>query len=338
MKQRVIIIGAGISGLYAAMQLEQQFEVTILEARERVGGRAFSINGHDMGPSWIWSHHKHALNLASLLGLEMFLQYTEGMALYQAADVQLFNPPPQEPAARIAGGVGALAEAMKNSLSEVQIKLGEAVVSVSKKDDFLHVTTNSTEYEADFVINTLPPRLAANLAYSPPLSTFQAELLRSIPTWMGYVVKVVITYDKAFWRDAGLSGFAFCNSRPLSELHDAVTQNEAALFGFAGSRYVDDDFKVKVVEQLTTLFGAKAKEYTKIYVVDWNKEGFTAVAEDLAPLRSHPEYGYNVSAMDEKLLFSGTESSFSEGGYIEGALSGALQSVEKLKRFRAQSL
>lgn len=330
MKQRVIIIGAGISGLYAAMQLEQQFEVTLLEARERIGGRALSINGHDLGPSWIWSHHKYALELVSILGLEMFLQYTEGLALYQAADVQSFNPPPQEPAARIAGGVGALTEAIVKRLNKTQIRLNEAVVSIIKKSEGLQVCTKDKDYEADFVINTLPPRIASKIEYSPPLPPSQIELLRSIPTWMGYVTKVVVTYERAFWRDAGLSGFAFCSKRPLSEVHDAVTQDEAALFGFAGSGYVDSDFKAKVIEQLSVLFGPKANEYKEIYIVDWNKEPFTAVQEDMAPLTSHPQYGYEITAMDEKLLFAGTESSFSEGGYIEGAIRSALQNIEKV--------
>ncbi|MDM5272592.1 FAD-dependent oxidoreductase [Sulfurovum sp. zt1-1] len=330
MKQRIIIIGAGISGLYAAMQLEQQFEVTILEARERVGGRALSINGHDLGPSWIWSHHKHALELVSSLGLEMFLQYTEGLALYQTTDVQCFNPPPQEPAARIVGGIGAFTEAIVNSLSKTQIRLNEAVTSIVKKSEGLQVYTKNTNYEADFVINTMPPRIAANIEYSPPLPFSQVELLRSIPTWMGYVVKVVVTYETAFWRDEGLSGFAFCHSRPLSEVHDAVTKDEAALFGFAGSRYADNDFKEKVIEQLTKLFGHKAKEYKNIYVVDWNREAFTAVIEDMAPLASHPQYGYDINAMDGKLLFAGTESSFGEGGYIEGAIRSALRNIDKV--------
>lgn len=336
MKQRVIIIGAGISGLYTAMQLEKQYEVTILEARERVGGRALSINGHDLGPSWIWSHHKHALELVSSLGLEMFLQYTQGLALYQATDVQKFNAPPQEPSARIIGGVGALAESIASSLNKTKIRLNEAVKQVAKKSEGVQVFTQNRHYEADFVINTLPPRIAANIEYSPPLPSSQLELLRSIPTWMGHVVKVVVTYERAFWRDTGLSGFAFCSSRPLSEVHDAVTRDEAALFGFAASRHVESDFSEKVIEQLTMLFGPKAKEYSKIYVVDWNKEVFTAVQEDMAPLASHPQYGYDIDAMEGKLLFAGTESSYSEGGYIEGAIRSALDTVEKVLKISKQ--
>jgi monoamine oxidase len=43
MKQSVVIIGAGISGLYAAMLLEKAgVDYVILEARDRTGGRVLS--------------------------------------------------------------------------------------------------------------------------------------------------------------------------------------------------------------------------------------------------------------------------------------------------------
>jgi phytoene dehydrogenase-like protein len=44
MAPRVCIIGAGISGLRcAAVLLENSFDVTILEARDRIGGRVGTL-------------------------------------------------------------------------------------------------------------------------------------------------------------------------------------------------------------------------------------------------------------------------------------------------------
>jgi phytoene desaturase len=58
-KSKVIVIGAGFSGLAAASLLAQSgFDVTVLEKNSSPGGRArkFAENGFtfDMGPSWYW--------------------------------------------------------------------------------------------------------------------------------------------------------------------------------------------------------------------------------------------------------------------------------------------
>ena len=55
-KKKLVIIGAGLSGLYSAVLLQDMYDVTIMEARNRTGGRIMGTDGHDMGPSWIWTH------------------------------------------------------------------------------------------------------------------------------------------------------------------------------------------------------------------------------------------------------------------------------------------
>ena len=59
MPQRVLVIGAGFSGLSVATSLAQKgYDVTIVEKNEMAGGRArvFRADGFtfDMGPSWYW--------------------------------------------------------------------------------------------------------------------------------------------------------------------------------------------------------------------------------------------------------------------------------------------
>ena len=74
-KKDLIIIGAGLSGLYAATLLQDKFNIIILEARERLGGRIYTQEGHDLGPSWIWPHQHHILSLIKELELNLFSQY-----------------------------------------------------------------------------------------------------------------------------------------------------------------------------------------------------------------------------------------------------------------------
>ena len=50
MKKRVIVIGAGFAGLSAATNLaERGFDVTVLEGRQVLGGRAYSFKDKEMG-------------------------------------------------------------------------------------------------------------------------------------------------------------------------------------------------------------------------------------------------------------------------------------------------
>jgi monoamine oxidase len=330
-KKKLLIIGAGLSGLYSAVLLQDRYDVTILEARDRIGGRVMTRDGHDMGPSWIWAHQKNILQLIENLGLELFPQYTHGLALYDAPEgVQRFHPSAGVPSYRVKGGIVQIVAALEKQLDKA-IHLNESVLSLTQSEDKIVVETASKRYEADRVISTLPPRLAAeSIVYTPALPSALQTQLQHIPTWMGYAAKCVIEYKEAFWREEGLSGFAVSHLGPLGEIHDACTENKAALFGFVHSHAKMKSVEEAVITQLIRLYGTKAKHPSKLYLVDWKKEHFTSTSLDALPLREHPSYGSAATHFHDKLIFSGTESAYSEGGYLEGAIVAAAQTTRSL--------
>lgn len=78
-KKSCLIIGAGFAGLAAAFKLKNAgWDVTILEARSRFGGRVFSHRMAEnpnliceLGAEWVGEHHERIISLCKDFGLQL---------------------------------------------------------------------------------------------------------------------------------------------------------------------------------------------------------------------------------------------------------------------------
>jgi putrescine oxidase len=83
----VVVVGAGVTGLVAASELRDAgLRVTVLEARDRVGGRLWTnaVEGqmYEIGGQWVSPDQTALLDMLRKLGLETYARYRDGDSVY----------------------------------------------------------------------------------------------------------------------------------------------------------------------------------------------------------------------------------------------------------------
>jgi monoamine oxidase len=317
-----------------------------VEARSRIGGRIYTITGgedlaaFDLGPTWVWPHHPHILALADELGIERFSQFERGYALFDrgvGVAPQRFVPAGQEVAAqRLVGGAAALTERLLALLQHESVACGERVYRISDEADQVLVSARSQKgdvhYRAQHVVVTLPPRLAAQtIEYSPTLPPGVAHAMQSTQTWMGQAMKVLLIYERPFWRQQGISGLSVSAVGPVDQFHDAgpAHGDVGALFGWIGnqsrSRKLDpQERREEIVRQVVRMFGPEAVKVRDYAELNWAEEPFTTLPhEGVQPEEEAPQYGHPLLQIPQfrgRLHWAATEVSPVNGGYLDGAV------------------
>lgn len=72
----VVVVGAGIAGLYAALLLKRKgLSVLVLEDLDRIGGRITKSKGVDLGAQWFGPQHQLFITLLKEFGLSSYRQF-----------------------------------------------------------------------------------------------------------------------------------------------------------------------------------------------------------------------------------------------------------------------
>ena len=232
--RRVAIIGAGMAGLSAAHDLALDgHDVTVFEARNRIGGRILTDHSLgvplDLGASWIHGHRRNPLtDLADSLDLDR-VRMGEGFVIRGAAGRHM--PVRETPAwlenvisfqhlagadpeevnliaynaqfaypgrdMQILAGMDALFGALHGRFD---IRLGTPVRGISQSETgvALSLAGDGTE-TADAVLVTVPLGVlsAGDIAFDPPLPPERRAAMEGLR--MGLLEKLYLRFEAPFW-------------------------------------------------------------------------------------------------------------------------------------------
>lgn len=344
----IVIIGGGFSGLLIAYFLKKEgLTYQILEARNRMGGRIYTLRSDDeppieMGATWLGKKHHYLLDLLDDLDIDICQQYMGEKGYYEPMSVsppQLVDlPPSEEPSYRIAGGTDNIIQTLADTLAQDQIHLNQTVQIIRKTNTKLEIETESDLFKADFVISTLPPKLLVDsIDFSPSLPNELTHIATQTHTWMAESIKVALTFEEPFWRTPDSSGTIFSNVGPVSEMYDHSADNKYALKGFINNAYHTvsrEQRKQLVIEQLRRFYGGKVENYQSYRELVWQKEPFSYSNYE-QPIVPHQYNGHTIFQkpfLDQRLLIAGSETATEFPGYMDGVVESGQRVVRQLKQ------
>ena len=216
---RIVVVGAGMSGLVAAYELTRAgHDVTVLEARERVGGRVLSLRspfapGHyaEAGAARIRPEDDLTLGYARHFGLELDRFYPESGFFLGFRNGERVTIPPsaflsQWPDfVKIRGGSDRLPFAFAAAL-EGRVATASPVTDIVAGSTVRTTARDGRSYESDRVLVTVPVPLLSSIRFSPPLSAAKAEAMNGGFNYQS-ATRVFVRFRTRFWEAEGLNGW-----------------------------------------------------------------------------------------------------------------------------------
>ncbi|XP_020486249.2 probable flavin-containing monoamine oxidase A isoform X1 [Labrus bergylta] len=242
---------------------------------------------------------------------------------------------------KIKGGTQQLSEHLAERLGWKNVQLGSTVKAIWQDAEWARVMTAINTFMCRAVIVTCPPHLAAKIQYQPALPSQREFLTQNMP--VGHMIKFIITYQTAFWREKGLSGEIVAGSStdcPFCVTFDATSlSGNAALVGFIAGELATqwssregEERRKAVVSSLVRYLGPEAASFIHFEEKDWAKEDYSGgcPVNVMAPgLLTY--YHPSLRNPCGRIHWAGTETATQWCGYMSGAIqSGQRAALEVL--------
>ncbi|VDO05208.1 unnamed protein product [Haemonchus placei] len=253
-------------------------------------------------------------------------------------------------AMRVQGGTEQISKRLAEEIGKDKIVLHRVVerFEVDESNGITRVHTHSTNapydkiiYSCSQVICAVPLNQCAKISFSPPLPYLKQRLFES--AMPGNLIKFLVTFETAFWREEGWSGEVISTGRttspnevlPIICTYDFTSSSGIpAMIGFMSEEYSDmtkEDRCNAVVRDLMRVFGERAMVQFLDYEEKlWSKEPYIAGA---------PSIFMPCGTMDSWLVrrepfmtihFAGAETATKWIGWMEGAVESSLRTVHEV--------
>jgi monoamine oxidase len=227
----------------------------------------------------------------------------------------------------IVGGAQQMSQRLAAKLGDA-VRLSQPVRALRQNDHGVEVTTETgLVIAAKFAVVAMPPAAAAHIVFDPPLPPLRRDLHQRAP--MGRYFKVIVTYDRPFWREAGFSGEVASVRGPITATYDDDPgDGTGALLNFIGGDNAKDFAALSpdvqrqsVLSCLARWFGDAALHPTSFGFNDWTSQRFTggAPVAIMAP-GVLSRVGPALRAPCGRIHWAGTEAALKWTGYMDGAI------------------
>ncbi len=358
--KKVIIVGAGLSGLVAAYELDKSGnDVIVLEAQNRIGGRILTLREPfgenlyaDAGATRIPAEHETTLKYVREFDLPLvqfypntgkFVRLKNGKAqavnwgkfaeateiVMQLGKLELWQ--------KIRGGTDRLTNAFAKRLGG-KIKLNAPVVKVTQDDKSVKAIFNENgrleTTTADFLIFTVPFTMLRKIEISPAFSAQKQEVIHKLK--YDSAARFFIETRRRFWQDAGLNGFAF--GAENVEVWNSTFQQpgmhgilQTYLRGEFSEKMSALDEKARVSKTLNDLekiFPKTRENFVTGMSKCWSEDPFVEGA--WAHFGSTKEL--EIAKKAENRIFFAGEHISNFGSWMQGALQSGLRTVGEIEK------
>ena len=357
--KNVVIIGAGMAGLSAGYELAHAgHEVTILEARNRVGGRVFTLrtpfsDGHyaDAGAARIPPDHDMTLGYADHFGLTLDPFYPESSyyvnlsgderTLISASDY--LNDPPWEgyyvnrqEFVKIQGGTDILPHAFSDYLAE-HIHLGAPVESIEQNSTGVVVRVSAgTEFSADRVLCTVPLPVLNRIQFSPQLSDEKLDASSGEYNYFN-ITRVFMQFANRFWESEGLNGWG--NTDWPEEIWQPTWDRQGprgVLLSYLNFNRADEIDQLSeaariehVLNRWETVFPGVQDHVEDGTSHSWALEEWSGGAVAWPTAEQETALGAHIGAAEGRIHFAGEHAS-DYHGWMQGALVSGLRAATEI--------